>query len=265
MNIYGIIYKITNKVNGKTYIGQTIHNFDKRYSGSIENTNNKHLKRSIDKYGIENFEVNKQIDVAFSREELNIKEKCWIAIYDSFNNGYNMTTGGEGTSGLNAFANKTEEEMKIIGKKISEANKGKHRTNEAKRKMSKARKGKHLSEEHKRKINESRKGNKNAFLGKHHTEETKKKMSELLKGEKNPMYGKPSPKRKKVICITTGKIFNSIKDAEKYYNVAYQSISCCCKKKLYSAGKLQDGTKLQWKYLEDYNNEYKGILINPIE
>ena len=36
--------------------------------------------------------------MAFSREELNIKEKCWINIYDSFNDGYNNTLGGEGRS-----------------------------------------------------------------------------------------------------------------------------------------------------------------------
>ena len=69
-------------------------------------------------------------------------------------------------------------------------------------------------------------------------------------------------KKQKVICITTGKIFNTIKEAEKYYKC--NGISRCCRKKIQSAGKLPNGTPLKWKYVKDYNNEFKGILINPI-
>ena len=69
---------------------------------------------------------------------------------------------------------------------------------------------------------------------------------------------------KKVICTTTGKIFNSQTEASNYYNVVQNNISCCCRGELKSAGKLSDGTKLQWKFLEDYDNAFKGILINPI-
>ena len=173
----------------------------------------------------------------------------------------NMNWGGRGvSSGINAFANKTEEEMGIIGRKISEKNKGK----------------KH-SEEHNNKISNSMKGKnagKNPYTGK--TEEEMenicKKKSEAVSGEKNPMYGKKhsdeakikmgEAKSKKVVCITTGKIFDSIKDAAIYYNISRVSISYCCKEKLKSSGKLKDGTKLQWKYLEDYNNDFKRILIN---
>ena len=68
----------------------------------------------------------------------------------------------------------------------------------------------------------------------------------------------------KVICITTGKIFDNCKKAGDYYNIAMTNISNCCRGKFKYIGKLQDGTKLQWKFLEDYNNEFKGILINPI-
>ena len=115
----------------------------------------------------------------------------------------------EKNKGRNVFANKTPEEMEIIGRKISEKAKGKK-----------------FSEERKQKIGESN--------------------------------------IKKVICITTGKIFNSQSEAAIYYNVAQSNISVCCRKKIQSAGKLSDGTKLQWKYLENYDNEFKGILINPI-
>ena len=103
------------------------------------------------------------------------------------------------------------------------------------------------SEETKQRISESSKGKKMS-------DEAKRKMSESRKGEKNPLYGKPAHNRSKVICITTGKDFDCIKDAGNWYNVTQSSISACCRKKIQSAGKLKDGTKLQWKYLEDYDN-----------
>ena len=44
---YGVIYKITNKINKKVYIGQTVRDFNKRYGGSLNNTHNEHLRNSI--------------------------------------------------------------------------------------------------------------------------------------------------------------------------------------------------------------------------
>ena len=146
--------------------------------------------------------------------------------------------------GKNPYANKTEEEMEIVRGKMSESHKGKQT------------------------------GKNNPFYGKHHSEESKQKMRESQKG-KNSFENKTKEEMetigkkiseacsKKVICITTGEIFNSIKKAGNYYNVAKNTISFCCKKKYKSAGKL-NGVRLQWKYLEDYDNDFKGILINPI-
>ncbi len=53
---------------------------------------------------------------------------------------------------------------------------------------------------------------------------------------------------KKVICVTTGKLFNCIKDGAEYYNTSYQNISKVCKGKYKTTGKLKDGTKLVWSY-----------------
>lgn len=103
MKIYGIIYKITNKINGKVYIGQTTKKggFDERYGYNLrKNTHNNHLKASIDKYGIENFEIDKVFDVAYSKEELDKKEIFYIEKYkctDS-NFGYNISLGGNSIS-----------------------------------------------------------------------------------------------------------------------------------------------------------------------
>ena len=163
---------------------------------------------------------------------------------DYSNNKYltNMTFGGEGPSGRK-FSDKT------------------------KRKMSKAKKGRKRSEEEKRKISETCKG-KNK--GKKLSEETKLKLSEACKGRKfsdetkRKMSEAKIKLSKKVICITTGEIFNSLKEAGSYYNVAQSNISSCCRGRCKSVGKLPNGEPLKWKYLENYDNDFKGILINPI-
>ena len=159
----------------------------------------------------------------------------------------NCTWGGEGASGY-----KHSEEFK---RKKSEAMKGKY-------------KGKKHSEEHNKKISEALKGEIPWNKGKKLSEEHKKNMSKALKGKIPWIKGKKMSEEtkrklsKKVVCIITGEIFNSIKEAEKYYKCS--RISSCCGGTRKSAGKLSDGTKLKWVYLENYNNEFKGILINPI-
>ena len=66
----GYIYKTTNKINQKIYIGKhQSSEYDNRYFGS-----GKILRRAIEKYGIENF-ANEMIDTADTDEELNQKEK----------------------------------------------------------------------------------------------------------------------------------------------------------------------------------------------
>ena len=94
---YGVVYKITNVINNKVYIGVTTKTFRERYGGNLaKTTHNKHLKNSIKKYGIENFVINEEFDVAYSVEELNEKEQYYIKKYDAMspNKGYNKVSGG---------------------------------------------------------------------------------------------------------------------------------------------------------------------------
>ena len=176
---------------------------------------------------------------------------------DFSNNKYltNFTWGGEGTSGMNPYANKTEEEMEEICKKKSEASKGRKHSEEAKRKNSESHKGKKMSEESKQKMSESHKGKKAS-------EETRQKMSESHKGkhvgEKSGMWGKPSPQRRSVMCITTGKTFDCIKDAAIHYDINKNNIVSCCQGKRKHAGRL-NGVRLQWKYAEDDDNDLKVV------
>ena len=95
------IYKITNLVNGKSYIGQSIdihrrwyeHKRDSKLS-SVQATYP--LYRAFQKYGIENFSF--EILEETTKEELNKKERYYIQLYDSYNNGYNQTLGGQAMS-----------------------------------------------------------------------------------------------------------------------------------------------------------------------
>lgn len=103
------IYCITNIVNNKTYIGQTYSIKNRWYRHKNELLNNKHhnchLQSAWNKYGSENFEFS--ILEYCSIDELNEKETFWIKKYDSFNNGYNLTSGDIGCRGYKH----TEEEI----------------------------------------------------------------------------------------------------------------------------------------------------------
>ena len=94
----GFIYKITNTINGKSYIGQTIQNVKERFyqhcaTKCSKAVSNMAIYRAIKKYGKSNFivEVIEEIDSA----NLNDRERYWIKYYNSYNNGYNSTKGGQ--------------------------------------------------------------------------------------------------------------------------------------------------------------------------
>lgn len=109
------IYKITNQLNNKCYIGQTTdykRRFQEHKNLGYGIEENKLLYYAIKKYGIENFSFEVIED---KTSKYNEREKYWIQYYDSFENGYNMTEGGEEPPlniGINnPFATHTEEEI----------------------------------------------------------------------------------------------------------------------------------------------------------
>lgn len=121
-----IIYKITNLLNDKIYIGQTINSIEERWkSHCSKNSGCPRLNNSILKNGKENFKI-EQIDTALIIEELNILERMYIEHYKSLSpNGYNLHTGG-----LNhTVSEETREKHRIAGRK-------KRHTIETKLKMS---------------------------------------------------------------------------------------------------------------------------------
>lgn len=164
MKPYGIIYLITNLVNEKKYVGQTIQGLEKRWKQHIliSKYSDYPLYLDMREYDINNFII-KQICECENQDELNNKEIYYIIEYDTIidhHKGYNMNYGG-----------------KQNGKPSEETRK----------RMSASGKGRKFTEEHKRKIGESNIG-KN--LGKHPSDETKRKMHESHSGKNNYWYGK---------------------------------------------------------------------------
>ena len=90
------IYKITNKINGHAYIGQStnIYRRWKRHQNYEIEDAHYPLYKAFQKYGLENF--NFEVIEECSVEQLNEKEIYWISFYDTFKNGYNQTAGGQG-------------------------------------------------------------------------------------------------------------------------------------------------------------------------
>lgn len=192
----GVIYKITNLINGKIYIGRTINKYTtyiKNKLHSIKHNPNKHLAYAVEKYGISNFSV-KVIDVARTVKDLDALEIEHIKKEMSTdpNIGYNISLGG--TGGPNFKGHKHTEASKIKMRQNSRhysANKGKKLTEGWKenirlamtgivhsdnwnQNIGKALKGLPKSSEHRKKLSLANKGKKL-------TEETRQKLREKHK------------------------------------------------------------------------------------
>lgn len=102
----GFIYKITNKINGKSYIGQTIQDVKERFyqhcaTKCSQAILNMVIHKAINKYGKSNFTI--EVIEEVESTNLNDRERYWIRYYDSYNNGYNSTEGGQ--DGIKLFKN----------------------------------------------------------------------------------------------------------------------------------------------------------------
>jgi len=143
-----IIYKITNKLSGKMYIGQTVQKLSDRWSDHSRPYSGQHAHKSaissaIKLYGKENFTI-EQIDSAQTVEELNIKEITYIKALNTLSpNGYNLELGGD--------SKRCHEETKV---KISQTLKGRP----IKNRMNGAPKGRPVSEARRAMISETMTG-----------------------------------------------------------------------------------------------------------
>jgi group I intron endonuclease len=164
----GTIYVITNRLDGKTYVGQTIIPFKSRLRDHVRK-NRSLLGRAINKHGMDNFETSfSEVPYCFmDRLETNL-----IRLYDSlFPNGYNLDSGGSNHKQLNEstkskiseavrkrFSDPLEREIQSNRfKGENSSTYGKPRSDETKRKIADTLSGRHLSMEHRKHLSESKK------------------------------------------------------------------------------------------------------------
>ena len=196
------IYKITNKINGKCYIGQSVDIY-KRWEYYRYNKRDKTpILQSIKKYGIDNF-LFEVIETVEDRLNLCEKEKMYISELNTIcPSGYNLSSGGRKTT----WAYKPSEETL---KKRSIALTGQKRTQEVKDKMSKAQKGKVITQEHRDKIRNANKGKPSPMRG-------KKKPQEQVEKMRKSKIGKPAYWRFSGVKRSDGMVFKSITAAAIY-------------------------------------------------
>jgi group I intron endonuclease len=221
-SVYGVVYKITNIVNGKIYIGQTTQNLKVRLSQHLS-PSSKYcilLHKAIKKYGRNSFKI-EEIAKCYCLSELNDLEGFYIKQENSLSpNGYNLLIGGN---------NKRHHSSTKLKMSISRL--GKHV-----KKLSLPRKA--YSQEHKHNISLSKKG-KNGLIG-------KKMEYRERENRYKRVYGASLTNDKTIVK------FKCIKDASKFINQSHSNIVACLKKRKNSAGGYKwyyDKTKYKMKIL----------------
>jgi hypothetical protein len=210
-----IVYVITNKINGKRYVGQTIQSMEARWSKhcSIYKANKgMPIVNAIQKYGKDVFE--KEILMKCeSVEEMNHWEKFYIKSFESLTpNGYNVLPGGKNS----LHTEETKRKIKEAQTGELNHNFGKKASLKTKQKMSLSRIGMKHSEEFRRACSERVIGKKHPMFGKHHTEETKNKISKSNKGKifsietRNKLSKAKDRDKVKIYCFQTDIIYDSI-------------------------------------------------------
>ena len=237
-----IVYKHTNNINGKVYIGITSTSLGKR-SGK-DGTNyrkNTLFYRAIEKYGWDAFS-HEIIEDGMSLEDAAKAEVALISKYNSTNPqfGYNISSGGEsGHSGCRMTIDERTRRSEMMSGDNNPCF-GKYGAEHP------AFGCKHYAE--------SKIAVSIALTGRNYSVETRKRMSDYHKalgdwcGEKNPMSGKKygaAPHARMVTCVETGEVFDSVKRAADYVGAFPTSITAVC------SGRQQTCKGLHWKYTNE--------------
>ena len=243
---------IRNKVNNKAYIGQAIDIYA-RWEQHIRELNNNlkycnpHLQNAWNKYGADNFEFT--IICQCLEYDLDRLEIHYIAHYDTYNNGYNLSLGGEGNRGYKF----TDEQRAKVGEVLNRPEvKKKHRerTREAVNRPE-------VKEKHRKAMNRP---------------EVKAKVSESLKEAwKRPEVkakriesrkGKPSHNRKAVYCVTNDTVYASGKEAGEKLGIGLGTVSWCCQGKYTSGnGHVCKKLGLEFWFLSEYEEKFGKVAI----
>lgn len=258
------IYKIENRCNGKCYIGQSldIHRRVNRHLNDLHNNKhyNGHLQDAWNKYGSDNFDV--CIVELCDRSVLSEKEIKYIQEYGSYVNGYNLTTGGEGTSGYLL----TEEDIEKLKLSLKHTW---HRvvllnTREVFECISDA----HLAYG----VDETSIGlcckNLRISAGSYNNqrlawvyyddyiEMTEQDISSKITRAQRNKSGANSACSKAVVLLNTGAVFDGVNEACREYGISVSLMSRVCNGRGKSCGTI-NGERLVWRYLETYKNMSK--------
>ena len=269
------VYVHINKINGKVYVGQTVHGNrpHKRWDNGNGYKNCPYFYKAIRKYGWDNFDH----EVVASNLTAQEADNFEILLIDMLNTtdgdvGYNIEPGGVKNKSMSDATKKKLSEDRVGDKNpmygvrlLGEKNGmyGKKLSEEHKKKLldaaRKANVGKTLSEETKRKLSESKKGKytgeNNPFYGKSHTEETKKKIGDTNRGRN-------SSGAKAVVQMNDDhdiiKLWWCMSDAYRTLDICRQSIPEVLN------GKQKHAGGYCWLYLHDQVKKDGSVILGAI-
>ena len=205
--MYMIIYKTTNMLNGKFYIGKDVKNKPSYLGSGVI------LNQAIKKYGKKNF-TKEILETCTTFEELSEKEIYWIKKLNAIELGYNLTEGG---TGGDTWTN---------SKKIIHWNKGKIAWNKGITQIAWNKGTKGIMGVNKTSY---KSGTEHIMYGVKQKSTTIQKRVETRK--QNGSYtGVGGFAPKSVKNIEDGNIFNSIKEASEYYNISRDKVGHSCRK-----------------------------------
>lgn len=214
------IYKITNLLNNKVYIGQTKNSLSKRFS---EHCSEKSccikLRNAIQKYGKNNFIIN-VIDNANTKDEADIKERYWISKLDARNDnfGYNILDGGHNPT--------STQKKKVICLETREV-------------FESASELARILNVRVDTVARVARGERPRLKGKHYAylDENKKPIISIINF-------KARTKSKKVKCLELDKIYSSAKEASYELGFSRNAVSLCCR------GYSETCGGYHWQYIE---------------
>lgn len=262
MGKLGTIYKIENLVNGKVYVGQTINNVNRRWQAhkSLLRRNvhdNCYLQNAWNKHGEGNFKFE-----IICRSDISFLDGIEIDLIDKFaekNQSYNLESGGNEQKEIHyntriklskaiADLHKNNPEyrqkyLKAIAKQVICID-----TGEVYESIAEASRDFGINYDNIHQVclgrNRSARGNDGHYYQFAYYEKNKEYKLEKIRNLKTP---------KRVICINTGEIFNSTREAAVKMGVQQGHISQCCNGKRRFSGRMSNGDWIVWVFEEDYD------------
>lgn len=252
---YGIIYRATNKTNGKVYIGQTTVALSQRKSSHLHDAKKQKVKtyfyNALSTYGLDAFEW-EIIDAASSIEELDYMEKHWIRFYRSTNrnHGYNLDEGG----GNGKRNDETKAKLSLLMKEKYQngyvhPGKGKKQSEKAKQNFAEAIKtrkeeGGYVSPRRGVPICQDKKEKQRESLRKYYNRSLEPKKSKRLVstdiGKGQHLSKATEFPSVSIQCVETGQIYASMAEAAREYNINHTNFSN------YFKGKNKSVAGCQW-------------------